>query len=137
MRSIGIRTSIMAPMLINNEAIGSLNFGSTKAYVYTDNDAVFSQQLADQLAVCIHNARLYSKVSESEREWEETFKAVAGDIFIIDRSFNVLRCNKQNSLIKKNAGQYKCYEIFACCGDECRFCPAVEAFESGQMAVAK
>lgn len=135
LRSIGIRTSIMAPMLINNEAIGSLNFGSTKAYVYTDNDAVFAQQLADQLAVCIHNARLYSKVSESERVWEETFKAVAGDIFIIDRSFNVLRCNKQNLSIKKNDGHYKCYEIFACCGDECRFCPAVEAFESGQMAV--
>jgi two-component system NtrC family sensor kinase len=135
LRSIGIRTSIMAPMVVSNMAIGSVNFGSTKAYVYSENDAVFAQQLADQLAVCIHNTRLYSQVSESEREWEETFKAVAGDIFIIDRSFNVLRCNKQNSLLKKNDVQYKCYDIFACCGDECSFCPAVEAFESGQMAV--
>ncbi|MGB4503308.1 MAG: ATP-binding protein [Syntrophaceticus sp.] len=134
LRAIGIRTSIMAPMLVSNKAIGSVNFGSTQAYVYSESDVVFAQQLADQLAVCIHNARLYSQVSESEREWEETFKAVAGDIFLIDRSFTVLRYNKHNHLIEKDKGQYKCYDIFACCGDECRYCPAVEAFETGQMA---
>ncbi len=135
LRRIGIKSAIMAPLMVSNEAIGSLNFGSNKPFAYSENDFIFVQQLAEQLAVCIHNARLYSQVSKSEREWEETFKAVAGDIFIIDRSFNVLRSNKHNPLIKKGEGPYKCYDIFACCGEECRLCPAVEAFETGQMAV--
>lgn len=135
LRRIGIKSGIMAPLMVSNKAIGSLNFGSKETFSYSENDFIFVQQLADQLAVCLHNARLYSQVSKGEREWEETFKAVAGDIFIIDRSFNVLRFNKNNPLIKKGEGSYKCYDIFACCGDECRLCPAVEAFATGRMAV--
>jgi two-component system NtrC family sensor kinase len=135
LRRIGIKSAVMAPLMVSNKAIGGLNFGSKKTFSYSGNDFIFVQQLADQLAVCLHNARLYSRVSKSEREWEETFKAVKSDIFIIDRSFNVLRFNKPDPLIKKGEGPYKCYDIFACCGNECRLCPAAEAFETGRMAV--
>ncbi len=134
--TVGIKSAIMAPLFVNNEVIGSLNFGSNKTYAYSENDFIFVQQLADQLAVCINNARLFGEVSKGKREWEETFKAVPDKLFLIDSSFNVLRCNQQKNLqIDYNAGENKCYHLLACCGDERQLCPAVEAFKTGVSTV--
>lgn len=134
LRMVDIKSAIMAPLLVNNEAIGALNFGSKKTYAYSENDFIFVQQLADQLAVCINNARLYGEVSRSQREWEETFKAVPDQLFLIDRSFNVLRCNKQENL-DNDGRENKCYHLLACCGDDQQLCPAVEAFKTGVSTV--
>lgn len=134
LRELGIKSAIMAPLLVNNEVIGALNFGSKETYVYSENDFIFVQQLADQLAVCINNTRLYAEVSKSKREWEETFKAVPGRLFLIDLSYNVLRSNSQDP-VAKSGRDVKCYETFACCGDQCHLCPAAEAFQTGRACV--
>ncbi len=133
LRMVKIKSAIMAPLLVNNEAIGSLNFGSKETYAYSENDFIFVQQLADQLAVCINNTRLFGEVSRSKREWEETFKAVPDKLFLIDRTFNVLRYNKQESPTKGYCDmERKCYQLLAICGDGRQFCPAVEAFKTGK-----
>lgn len=134
LREIGIKSAIMAPLSVNNEVIGSLNFGSQEAYAYSENDFIFVQQLADQLAVCINNRRLFSEVLKSKREWEETFKAVPDRLLLIDSSYNVMRANNQD--YSKNA-DLKCYDTFTCCGDQCRSCPSVEAFRTGRACVAE
>lgn len=131
--TVGVRSSVMAPLFVKNEVIGTLNFGSKKNHAYSENDVIFVKQLADQLAVCINNARLFGEVSKSKREWEETFRAVPDKLFLIDRSFNVLRCN--SLLLSENGGENKCYHLLACCGDERQLCPAVEAFKTGVSTV--
>jgi two-component system NtrC family sensor kinase len=136
LRMVDIKSAIMAPLLVNNEAIGALNFGSKKTFAYSENDFIFVQQLADQLAVCINNSRLFGEVSKGKREWEETFKAVPDKLFLIDSSFNVLRCNNQENVqIDYDAGENKCYHLLACCGDDRQLCPAVEAFKTGMSTV--
>jgi len=133
LRMVDIKSAIMAPLLVNNEAIGAVNFGSKMTYAYSENDFIFVQQLADQLAVCINNARLFGEVSKSKREWEETFKAVPDKLFLINRSFNVLRYNKQeNLLVDNDAGEHKCCKLLDCCGGDRQLCPAVEAFKTGK-----
>jgi two-component system NtrC family sensor kinase len=134
LREIGIKSAIMAPLLVNNEVIGALNFGSKMTYVYSENDFIFVQQLADQLAVCINNTRLFAEVTKSKREWEETFKAVPGRLFLIDLSYNVLRSNNQEP-VKKIGEGFKCYETIACCEGQRQLCPAVEAFQTGSACV--
>ncbi|MDD4238540.1 MAG: ATP-binding protein [Desulfotomaculaceae bacterium] len=136
LRKLGIKSAIMAPLLVNNEVIGTLNFGIKETYVYSENDFIFVQQLADQLAVCINNTRLFSEVLKSKREWEETFKAVPDRLFLIDLSYNVLRANNQDH-IRKVGGDLKCYATFACCGDQCQFCPTIEAFQTGQACAGE
>ncbi|MDD4169330.1 MAG: ATP-binding protein [Desulfotomaculaceae bacterium] len=137
LRKLGIRSGIMAPLLVNNEVIGALNFWSKETNAYMENDVIFVQQLADQLAVCINNRRLFSEVLKSKREWEETFKAVPDRIFLIDSAYNVLRANN-NDNIKKTVKDLKCYDVFACCGDQCKFsCPSVEAFRTGIASVGE
>lgn len=136
LREFGINSAIMAPLFVNNQVIGALNFGSKKTYAYSENDFIFVQQLADQLAVCINNSRLFGELLKSEREWEETFKAVPDRLFLIDRSYNILRSNSQDS-IKKADVDFKCYEIFACIGEQCQLCPAVKAFQTGKASVGE
>ncbi|MGB9791136.1 MAG: GAF domain-containing protein [Thermacetogeniaceae bacterium] len=72
--SLGIRSVIIVPLLVKNEVIGTLNLGSKESFAYSTNDAVFLQQVADQLALCIENARLYAEETRLKQEWEKSFR---------------------------------------------------------------
>ncbi|KUO77241.1 MAG: histidine kinase [Desulfosporosinus sp. BRH_c37] len=135
-RQIGIKSGIMAPLLFNNEVIGVLICASEEPFSYRENDCIFVQQLADAMAVCINNTRLFAEVLKSKREWEETFKAVPDRLFLIDLFYNVLRSNNQD-YVKKADNDLKCYEIFTCCGDQCHLCPTMEAFRTGQASIGE
>lgn len=131
LRRVGIKSAVMAPMLVDNEVIGTLNLGSKKAFAFSENDFIFVQQLADQLAICLENNRLYYEVLEVKREWEETFKAVPDLLFVIDKNFNILRIN--HDYVAKPGMPLvgrKCYEVFDYCCREYEKCPAREAMET-------
>ncbi len=130
LRSLGIRSAIMSPLLIKNEVIGALNFGSQNAYAYSENDFVFVQQLADQLAVGIHNSRLFHEVSKVKAEWELTFQAVPDRLFMMDAKHRVLRHNKYD-IREPEKGLLTCSELFGCCGAHPENCPSTRAFETG------
>ena len=88
----------MAPLLVNNEVIGASNLGSKETYVYSENDFIFVQQLADQLAVCINNTRLYAEVSKSKREWRN-FQSSSGRLFSLT-SLTSFDSNSQDPVAK-------------------------------------
>lgn len=135
--SVNIHSAIMAPLLIKNEVIGALNFGSTDTYAYSEHDFLFVQQLADQLAVSINNARLYSQVSKIKGEWEQTFQAVPDKLFLIDHNYSVLRHNHEPNISATDVAdaQTKCYQICSCCNGHLHLCPALEAFTQGKPAM--
>lgn len=72
--SLGIKAVIIVPLLMKNKVIGTLNLGSKECCAYSTEDAVFLQQVADQLALCIENARLYAEEARLKREWEISFR---------------------------------------------------------------
>lgn len=77
LRKVGIRSAIMAPLIIHGNVIGTLNFGSNKTYAFSPKDIVFVQQLADQLAVCIQNSRLYAEVLNKQGQLVQSAKLAA------------------------------------------------------------
>lgn len=129
--SIGIHSAIMAPLLVKNEVIGTLNLGSHETAAYSEQDFVFVQQLADQLAVGINNARLFSQVSKIKAEWEQTFQAVPDKLFLIDNDYAVLRHNQQLPPVKEDE-PLKCYELFSCCDGQLHLCPTIDAYLKGK-----
>ncbi|MCG8402067.1 MAG: PAS domain-containing protein, partial [Firmicutes bacterium] len=131
LKQTGIKSAVMAPMLVNNEVIGTLNLGSKEAFAFSANDFIFVQQLADQLAICLENNRLYHEVVEVKREWEETFKAVPDLLFVIDKSYKIVRINHgyQGKPLDKIVGK-KCYEVFDFCNREYDKCPAQRAIKT-------
>ncbi len=92
-QSLGIQSALVIPLVSKEVKIGVLSIGSNKVNNFDDSDLSFFQQLSDQIAVCIENARLYHKVLTNQKEWEETFRAVSDMIFITDLEGNILRSN--------------------------------------------
>ena len=88
-----LRSLSVVPLFVRGDVKGLLLVGSTKGAVYSSAELNFIHQLADQLAICIQNSRLYEQVSRAKQEWEQTFKAVTEPILLIDNYCNVLRCN--------------------------------------------
>lgn len=85
----------VVPLFIKGTAQGILLVGSSISSAYSLSELSFVQQLADQLAICILNAKLYKQVTRAKSEWETTFNAVTEPIVLIDRSFNILRSNNR------------------------------------------
>lgn len=91
---LNIKSQIIMPLFVKGESIGALILGSHEPFAYKEGESVFLSQVADQLSLCIENARLYYEESMSKKAWEETFKAVTDMLIVIDRKYRIVRFNK-------------------------------------------
>ncbi|WP_419865848.1 ATP-binding protein [Ureibacillus xyleni] len=92
--SLGIKSILIIPLVSKKAVIGILSIGSKELNHFSEADLSFFQQLSDQIAVCIENVKLYQKVLDTKKEWEETFRSVSDMIFITDTNGTILKCNK-------------------------------------------
>ena len=74
--SLGLKSTAIVPLLVRSQVIGVLIVGDNHISAYGNSEVTFIEQMADQLAICIENARLYKEVSKGKQQWEDTFKAV-------------------------------------------------------------
>jgi diguanylate cyclase (GGDEF)-like protein len=63
----GIRSIIYLPLVVKNEAIGSLIVASRETNAYTPGQVRLLERLAVQIAVPIENSRLYAKAEQRAR----------------------------------------------------------------------
>lgn len=112
-RELSILSLSLDPLFVKGNVIGALMIGSARENAYSEDEIKFIRQLADQLAICIENARLYEQVLSSKIEWEETFRALTDPILLIDRNMDIIRCNERmDALPGQSAGESeksKCY----------------------------
>ncbi|MEX0990680.1 MAG: PAS domain S-box protein [Actinomycetota bacterium] len=66
----GIRSHLTIPLVAEGVLIGTLNLGSTEPGHFTDEHLDTAQQVAGQLAVALHQARLHERVEHSADELE-------------------------------------------------------------------
>lgn len=111
-----IKSVFLFPLISKKKIIGVLSIGSKKVIECEENDILFLQQLADQLAVCIENSRLYNEVLRGNKEWEETFRSVLDMIIVVDMDGTILRFNdsvcKFFNLTDSQIYRKKCFELF-------------------------
>nr|WP_204615423.1 sensor histidine kinase [Desulforadius tongensis] len=134
-----IRSLATIPLFVRGKVIGVLVMGAKLHNAYTESELKFCCQLADQLAICIENSRLYEQVLRGKREWEETFAAVIDPIYLIDLNFNLVRSNNRKlpfvsgDSSSKN-GADKCYQIIWGRNSKCSTCLLEEVVKTGQPA---
>jgi diguanylate cyclase (GGDEF)-like protein len=68
----GIRSIIYLPLVVKNEAIGSLVIASRQPNAYTPGQVRLLERLASQIAVPVENSRLYAKAEQRARVDELT-----------------------------------------------------------------
>ncbi len=114
-----VRSEVCVPLSVGNSTIGVLNMESRQPGAFSDDTVRFMSTLAGQLAVTIENARLFQKVAQGEKDWEDTFRAIPDGIAIYSEDLTILRANPalaeilgtpSESLVGK-----RCYEVFSYC----------------------
>lgn len=80
---LGLNSVHLFPLRSNGKTIGVLSLGSRSHFQCNEEDLSFFVNLADQVAVCVENSRLFSEVLAGKQRWEETFRAVSDAILII------------------------------------------------------
>ncbi len=134
--SWGLRSVAIVPLMVRNQVIGLLIVGDNNDFSYGNPELIFIEQLADQLAICIENARLYKEVSKGKQEWEATFTAVPDPIFLIDKNYNVLRHNHRyysiRPLMSGSEEPPKCYELLWSRKEPCEICCLKEVHQTGK-----
>ncbi|MEW6109606.1 MAG: HD domain-containing phosphohydrolase [Nitrospirota bacterium] len=76
-KSIGIRSSLIIPLISKNSIIGILDLGSTYSERFTPEHITTAESIADQIAVGIENAKLYEDL---ENLLVSTIKSLASAI---------------------------------------------------------
>lgn len=66
-------SAIVIPFNFRNTIIGTLSIASYKSNSFTETDLEVAKQIAPQVAIAMENARLYEKVSESEKNYQQLF----------------------------------------------------------------
>ncbi|MGM0901181.1 MAG: ATP-binding protein [Bacillota bacterium] len=90
---IGLKSLFLFPLINKGKVFGLLAIGSKTMDEHTPSDLTFFQQLSDQVAVCMENARLYNEVLVTKKHWEETFQAVSEAIFTVGVDGSILQAN--------------------------------------------
>ena len=67
------RSEMALPLSVGGRVIGALDVQSTEAGAFTEGDIATLTTLADQVAIAIENARLFSETRTALSESEETF----------------------------------------------------------------
>ena len=88
----GLPSVTLIPLLVKEKVIGVLEVISGSGF--EDSDLHFLEQVADQLAVGLENARLYNEVWQHKQEWEITFSAVTDLLLFINRDCRIQRVNQ-------------------------------------------
>lgn len=89
---VDVRKAVIVPLVTARGTIGALAVYNRDADFH-EQDARILRRLADQVAVAIVNARLFSDVQEATREWSSTFEAIGTGMVVVDDHGRVLRCN--------------------------------------------
>ncbi|HLC42697.1 MAG TPA: GAF domain-containing protein, partial [Methylomirabilota bacterium] len=66
-----IRASLSVPLIVKEQVIGALTQSDTAGRVYTPEEIQLAQAFADQAALAMENARLFSDATRRQREAEE------------------------------------------------------------------
>lgn len=72
-----IRSFMVAPILVEGRAIGTLNVGNFQPNIYITRDETFLQQVVSLLSTLIANRQLFEQVQEALAETEVLYKASA------------------------------------------------------------
>jgi two-component system NtrC family sensor kinase len=94
MEKLGWRAAIFAPLLTKEQAIGVLVCSNdSRDRKFTNEEILRAETLAHQASIALENARLFQRVSRSQREWETTFDAMQDCVSVHDTTGKVIRAN--------------------------------------------
>ena len=80
LRQLEVKSAMVVPLTIAQEAVGALVFLATASRRYADDDLRCARKFARTAARAIHNAQLYAVANNAVQSRDEVLRAVAHDL---------------------------------------------------------
>jgi PAS domain S-box-containing protein len=85
LRESGTRSFVNVPLLALDELIGTLNFSSDRTGAFTSEHVEIAQEVADGLAVAIHQAHLLQEVQRHAEALEQRVESRTSELLVSNR----------------------------------------------------
>lgn len=91
--SLGLLTGVALPLIARNKVIGLLFIFRNYLGVFSVNDKALLQSFADQAAIAVQNAQLYTQISKEEQRLAALLDSIADGIIILSSDHTIEHCN--------------------------------------------
>lgn len=91
--SLGLLTGVGLPLAARNQLIGVIFIFRNYLGVFSSNDTALLQSFADQAAIAVQNAQLYTRSLYQERRMVAMLDAVADGLLILGADHSIEHCN--------------------------------------------
>ena len=92
--SLGLLTGVVLPLISRHQVVGVIFIFRNYAGIFSTNDTALLQSFADQAAIAVHNAQLYTQVSHEKRRLDALIDSVADGILILGADYIIEHCNR-------------------------------------------
>jgi GAF domain-containing protein len=91
--SAGLMNSVGLPLIVYEKLIGVIVIFRSYSASFSANDRILLQTFADQAAVAVNNAQLYTQVIQEKKRIDALLDTVADGILILTKNQLIERCN--------------------------------------------
>jgi PAS domain S-box-containing protein len=91
--SLGLLAGVALPLIARNKVIGILFIFRNYLGVFSSNDKALLQSFADQAAIAVQNAQLYTQIRDEEQRVAALLDSLADGILILASDHTVEHCN--------------------------------------------
>ncbi len=97
--SMGLLTGVGLPMIARAEVVGVVFVFRSYPSVFSTEDRALLQSFADQAAIAVSNAKLYTQVTQQKQYLDTVLESSADGIFLLDPAHQFIRFNRACSRI--------------------------------------
>jgi PAS domain S-box-containing protein len=91
--SLGLLTGVGLPLIARKQVVGVIFVFRSYSGGFSSNDRALLQSFADQAAIAVANARLYSQVSQQKQRMDALLDSAADGMLILAPDHTIERCN--------------------------------------------
>lgn len=91
--SLGLLTGVGLPLIVRKKVIGVIFIFRNYPGVFSSNDTALLQSFADQTAIAVYNAQLYTQVSREKQRMDALLDSAPDGILILAPDHTIERCN--------------------------------------------
>jgi two-component system NtrC family sensor kinase len=133
---------LLVPLMQRNEPVGVLFLWCTNPDFHLSDDRLqIAEILAVWLSISLENAVMFDRVSQSQREWENTFDSIADPIYIVDNDYVLRKMNRNlASYVSKNIKlpmERTCFRYLFHRNTVCPWCPVPKGVETGESVTVE
>jgi GAF domain-containing protein len=91
--SMGMLTSVGLPLITHNSVLGVIFIFRSHPGGFSNNDTALLRSFADQAAIAVQNAKLYTEITHEKKRMDALLDSAADGILILTADHRIQHCN--------------------------------------------